>query len=278
MATERTQRTAVPDKVATELLHLSLRRCCLCYYLKNVREDVDGQIAHLDRNPSNSSLDNLVWLCLSHHDDYDTKRSLTRNLSVSEVELYRDRLHKEMARFSEIGSPFNQSNLDSDPTLVVLIDEEGELDPAKPSDRIEFRSDWKPITVDQQFDYLVAYMGPGWHGGVCHVHRRGVADGRVLVICEQLPDNPGMSITNCVETLASQVCHMFSIEPERLVWVEHYGPALGITEFTRVTFGVEESGGVFGQPTWRTMKKADWKELGISAPKPQKRIVRNLFD
>ncbi len=34
--------------------------------------------------------------------------------------------------------------------------------------------------------------------------------------------NPGMSITNAVEELATQVIERYEIDPERPVWMQHY--------------------------------------------------------
>jgi len=43
-----------------------------------------------------------------------------------------------------------------------------------------------------------------------------------IVIATELPDNPGTSITNTAAALATSVAIEFDIEPERLVWIEHY--------------------------------------------------------
>jgi hypothetical protein len=61
-------------------------------------EQKDGQIAHLDRNPSNNHLENLVWLCLPHHDDYDSIRWQTKRLTADEVKFYRSILYEQLAK------------------------------------------------------------------------------------------------------------------------------------------------------------------------------------
>ena len=43
-----------------------------------------------------------------------------------------------------------------------------------------------------------------------------------LVIISGLEDNPGVSVTNFAEHLATQVCRELEIDPAALVWVEHY--------------------------------------------------------
>ncbi len=92
---DKRRRVEVPKGVATALLELSLRRCCVCFGLQTGSLDgvVDGQIAHLDRNPSNNALDNLAWMCQPHHDRYDSRPSQTRGFSKEEVKSYRERLY-----------------------------------------------------------------------------------------------------------------------------------------------------------------------------------------
>lgn len=38
----------------------------------------EGQLAHIDRNRANNAEDNLVFLCLVHHNQYDTKPSQSK--------------------------------------------------------------------------------------------------------------------------------------------------------------------------------------------------------
>ncbi len=71
----------------------SRRRCCLCWQLDNSFEEVDGQIAHLDKNPSNNAIDNLAYLCLKHHNRYDGKTSVSKNYTIQEVKTYRSYLY-----------------------------------------------------------------------------------------------------------------------------------------------------------------------------------------
>ncbi|MCW5871842.1 MAG: hypothetical protein KIS61_31615 [Candidatus Eremiobacteraeota bacterium] len=61
----------------------------MCYALQSDGTAKNGQIAHLDKNRNNNKLDNLAWLCLAHHDDYDSTRRQTRNFTPAEVKRYR---------------------------------------------------------------------------------------------------------------------------------------------------------------------------------------------
>jgi hypothetical protein len=42
-----------------------------------------GQIAHLDKDPSNAAEDNLAFMCLTHHALYDSKTSQHKKLHDS---------------------------------------------------------------------------------------------------------------------------------------------------------------------------------------------------
>jgi DNA-binding MarR family transcriptional regulator len=55
-----------------------------------------GQIAHPDGDRSNSTVDNLAFLCLVHHDQYDSRTSQSKNLTVEEVKTYRTELHDKV--------------------------------------------------------------------------------------------------------------------------------------------------------------------------------------
>lgn len=86
------RRKTIPKATETEVLLRSRRRCCICYGLHRKDEEVTGQIAHLDRDPSNVELDNLAWMCLEHHAQYDSRTSQCKNLTESEVRTYREEL------------------------------------------------------------------------------------------------------------------------------------------------------------------------------------------
>jgi hypothetical protein len=110
-----TRRPAISTATQTELLRQSRRRCAICFGLTGDFEVKDGQIAHLDRNRSNNSQDNLAWLCLKHHDDYDTIRRQTKRLTADEVKSYRSALYKQT---SQIGLKPRQ-DLSEKPDLAL---------------------------------------------------------------------------------------------------------------------------------------------------------------
>lgn len=62
-----------------------------------------GQLAHLDQDNSNSKESNLAFLCLEHHDEYDSIPKQSKGYRREEIKHWRDELHKEMAyRFRDI--------------------------------------------------------------------------------------------------------------------------------------------------------------------------------
>lgn len=121
----------------------------------------------------------------------------------------------------------------------------------------------------------------------CQLELIPLSDGRMVVIATEVEDNPGTSITNVAEYLASFVCGQFHVEPGTLVWIEHYG--YGTTSrdrtFDLVTFQrrpaekiswspavrrIHPDGwpGCFDEPDWRPMTDADWRDLGLTVSKP----------
>ncbi|MHB0925076.1 MAG: hypothetical protein ACYC1F_01050 [Gallionellaceae bacterium] len=93
-------RKKATDEVITEVLTRSRRRCCLCYGLSRDAEIKQGQVAHLDQNRDNNRPDNLVFLCLSHHDSYDSQTSQSKGFTISEVKAYRDELYNHIQKLA----------------------------------------------------------------------------------------------------------------------------------------------------------------------------------
>lgn len=77
----------------TQILVESRRRCCICFGLHRDEEIKKGQIAHLDGDRTNDSPGNLVFLCLAHHDEYDSRTSQSKNFTKDEVIHYRKELY-----------------------------------------------------------------------------------------------------------------------------------------------------------------------------------------
>lgn len=89
-------RKALPEETQTRILLRSRRRCCLCFWLRGEDEVKKGQLAHLDGDHENPAESNLAFLCLEHHDEYDSVPRLSKGLREREVRQWRDELYKEM--------------------------------------------------------------------------------------------------------------------------------------------------------------------------------------
>ena len=109
-------RKPITDAIQTRVLLRSRRRCCLCFWLSGEDEVKKGQLAHLDGNNENPDEANLVFLCLEHHDEFDSTPRLSKGLREREVRQWRDELYKEMEyRFR------TTKRHDAELTLVRLV-------------------------------------------------------------------------------------------------------------------------------------------------------------
>lgn len=89
-------RPKIPQPIMDSVLMKSRRRCCLCAFLSKDDTIKRGQIAHVNHNHDDHAEDNLVFLCLPHHDEYDGKTSVSKNFTQSEVKQYRDLLYERL--------------------------------------------------------------------------------------------------------------------------------------------------------------------------------------
>ena len=99
MAIRRTpikKRKRPPKDVRDEILRRSRRHCCMCFGLKSILESVEGQIAHLDRDRSNFQIDNLAYLCLECHKNYDSKSNRVQSYTPGEISHYRSLLYRAL--------------------------------------------------------------------------------------------------------------------------------------------------------------------------------------
>ena len=87
-------RKPIPRSTETAVLLQCRRRCCICFGLDRDARLKAGQIAHLDRDSSNPSEENLAFLCFDHHDEYDSRSSQRKNLSLGEVKEFRRELRR----------------------------------------------------------------------------------------------------------------------------------------------------------------------------------------
>jgi class 3 adenylate cyclase len=78
-------RKHIPEEVRTRLLTACRRRCCLCWHFEGSKSQEQGQIVHIDRDATNPNEENLAFLCLRHHNEYDTRPSQSKGLTPGEL-------------------------------------------------------------------------------------------------------------------------------------------------------------------------------------------------
>jgi hypothetical protein len=100
-------RKAITKQVETEVLIRCKRRCAVCYGLNLDTSIRKGQIAHIDKNSANNALDNLVFLCFDHHDEYDSRNSQSKSLTEGEIRHFQDELITNITKTWRESSPFN---------------------------------------------------------------------------------------------------------------------------------------------------------------------------
>lgn len=127
------KRRTIPKSTETEVLTKSRRRCCICFGLSNDIRIKTGQIAHLDKDCSNNNPDNLAFLCLKHHDEYDSRTSQSKGFTEKEVKKYREDLFDSISQSKKVEDdnfivyPESQTDLDLSTTRIPF-DREKELE------------------------------------------------------------------------------------------------------------------------------------------------------
>lgn len=82
-------RTKIPQKIVDEVILQSRRRCAFCFGLHGDTSIKKGQIAHINRDRNNNDIENLAFLCLEHHEDYDSRPSQTKAFTEGELKQYK---------------------------------------------------------------------------------------------------------------------------------------------------------------------------------------------
>jgi len=110
------------------VLVLSRRRCCVCFALNRDTTLKRGQIAHLNHNSGNSDLGNLVYLCLEHHNEYDSRTSQAKGLTLNELRQFRIELHEALERAWNAPVRFGEIELAAADPLSGRFVRKGEFD------------------------------------------------------------------------------------------------------------------------------------------------------
>ena len=117
-------------------------------------------------------------------------------------------------------------------------------------------------------DYIYPYKDTGGRPAHCRARIYLPEDMRdaPVVICSELPNNPGGSITNSAEVIAAGVIRANEL-PTPLVWIEHWPEestegqesfelvVFSSYELTQRTPYLGETRAWIGDPTWKTLDR-----------------------
>lgn len=263
-----TQRRRPKRSIEKDVVVSSRRRCCLCVFLLDRTDPRKGQIAHLNHDRSDSTFENLVYLCLEHHDEYDSQTSQSKGFLLEEVLEYRDRLYAQNRDAPDIARHAAASvNAELEPLPSAF---QYDLLRRRFVRELEYSGTaWRfPLWQVADEPELFAYKSSNRIDGVCLIERIDLPDGRIVVVCIAVTGNPGNSITNSIETICFQVCERFDIPPDKLVWIEHYD-FFQPQEWNLVTFERMPPDHLFEEPIWTQMTSQIWSSLGL---RPKKKL------
>jgi hypothetical protein len=85
----------------------------------------------------------------------------------------------------------------------------------------------------------------------------------VIVVLSEMPNNPGTSVTNRAEAIATLVRAKYlgtHLDPSAIRWIEHYPPGRGIDKdesFDWISFTWHPDINIYTDPKWRRLDKND---------------------
>jgi hypothetical protein len=112
-------------------------------------------------------------------------------------------------------------------------------------------------------DYIHHYRGYWSDGGRCRIRIYQEQGQNVVVICSQLPENKGTSVTNMAEYLTVEVIEEHGLTTP-LTWIEHHPEHRGrLGEYSLVRFSSWERREVYLGGVWRwRVGSPRWSWLG----------------
>ena len=86
-------RKKIPQPTEARLMFNADHTCCICQ-----QKGKPVQINHMDGDPSNNDYDNLIVLCLDHHEVVSRKSHMAKGYSVGELKLYKRQWEYEVRK------------------------------------------------------------------------------------------------------------------------------------------------------------------------------------
>jgi hypothetical protein len=100
-----------------------------------------------------------------------------------------------------------------------------------------------------------------WSDSYCDIEAHRRSDGKYVFVATELPDNPGTSVTNFAEHLATAMCKQHRLKPENVIWIEHYPETerrKGVFDLVRF---LRMEGDSFQGPVWTRITEQAVEDL-----------------
>src|SRR5437588_386445 len=105
------RRKPIPPRIADDVMFMADLLCCVC-------ERRGHHIHHIDEDPSNNDIDNLVLLCFEHHEEVTVQGGMTRKLTPKLLRRYRSELYRK------VEAKRNLPKLDDSSSGLAQLDED----------------------------------------------------------------------------------------------------------------------------------------------------------
>lgn len=111
-----------------------------------------------------------------------------------------------------------------------------------------------------------------------------------VVILSELADNPGISVTNAIEQLATEIAKRYALNPKTTTWIEHYGPFSYYPQdgddpnyetFDKITFAWRDN--IASAPQWKRLSQEQVQallpddDININAATPPNEITEQQW-
>lgn len=107
-------RPKIPKSLEKRLMYESAFVCTIC-------QEPGCQIHHIDQDHSNNNEDNLIVLCVKHHDEAHTKRQLSKNLDSSALKKAKKNWCKQVAnKRALVATTFGQKALQGEDSFLSV--------------------------------------------------------------------------------------------------------------------------------------------------------------
>jgi hypothetical protein len=114
-------RKPFPVSVETSVLLKCKRRCALCFGLNNDSTEKRGQLTHIEDGETIEET-NAAWLCMLHHDLYDSRSRQTKGYTPAELRSHQETLWAFVTTIKDESKHKTGGRREKLPPLGVTLD------------------------------------------------------------------------------------------------------------------------------------------------------------